>query len=569
MGPLLAGNRSTASDIYRQFDTRSLETVAVRSSAPFEDGADYSFAGMFDTELNVPREGLLAAILGVACSGRDGRPAGYAPDIALANPIPVLVQPMVEGFVGGVAFSCDPVSGDAGAVVEYSSNGPAAVTSGSGPIRRTLAGRQADGTYLLSHSDHAPGLARVLELTALLRNLFEEEVDVEWTADQVGLVTLLQVRPVFVPTVAPAQRKYDFQRPVEVRGTGVSAGSMAGPVRKTDMDSDPIEAKAKIRKGDIVLVQSLRLDQLGLLEDAGGLVLGDPSRLSHVAIRARETGIPAVGGLQSLIAQVPEGRIIEVDGTEGVVRFEHVQPEAFVGEPQPPDAFFDPSKMTAIERGSVSFVLSISEVAWVYCRAPLDPGYRKAVREVLDALGLADEREIQFDFRTVWPAENSPSIVYSQYVSWRTVNAAPRFRPVVEKAMLACDTLDVDAIRELSTGIIEMATDVFTECIRRVESVEAGAINDSQIAAMHMEEARLLFGELLGIVILDVLCARAVARVDTSKGAPLAFLEAVSEIKNHELSGRDSKDVVFKEYDIVDRFYRTASLRSLAEVYQW
>ena len=35
--------------------------------------------------------------------------------------------------------------------------------------------------------------------------------------------------------------------------------------------------------------------------------------------------------------------------------------------------------------------------------------------------------------------------------------------------------------------------------------------------------------------------------VEYFEGAPLAFLETVSEIKNHELSGRDSKDFVFKE----------------------
>ena len=192
-------------------------------------------------------------------------------------------------------------------------------------------------------------------------------------------------------------------------------------------------------------------------------------------------------------------------------------------------------------------------------------------RDRLPPRGAARRRRPASNARFETPPEQAGprSIVYSQYVSWRTVNAIARIRPFVDKAMLACDTLDVDAIRELSTGIIEMATDVFTECIRRLESVEAGAINDSQIAAMHMEEARLLSGELLGTVILDVLCARAVACVDTSKGAPLAFLETVSEIKNHELSGRDSKDLVFKEYDIVDRFYRTASLRSLAEAYQW
>ncbi len=97
------------------------DSVAVRSSALDEDGAVTSFAGQHDTYLNVVGiDALLAAIEGAwaslhgeaALRYRRARGAG-AHDLALA----VLVQRMVWADAAGVAFSLDPLTGDADRVV--------------------------------------------------------------------------------------------------------------------------------------------------------------------------------------------------------------------------------------------------------------------------------------------------------------------------------------------------------------------------------------------------------------------------------------------------------------------
>ncbi len=84
--------------------------VAVRSSAASEDGDSASFAGQFDSVLNVPTEGeaLFDAIRRVWASAFSPRARAYG----ASSPMAVIVQSMVDPTVSGVAFSADPISGD-------------------------------------------------------------------------------------------------------------------------------------------------------------------------------------------------------------------------------------------------------------------------------------------------------------------------------------------------------------------------------------------------------------------------------------------------------------------------
>ena len=89
--------------------------AAVRSSAPAEDGEISSFAGQFESFLGVKAAGLEEAVKRCWASAFNRRAhaygAGFAPGMA------VVVQQLVEAEVSGVAFSCDPVTGDRNSVV--------------------------------------------------------------------------------------------------------------------------------------------------------------------------------------------------------------------------------------------------------------------------------------------------------------------------------------------------------------------------------------------------------------------------------------------------------------------
>src|SRR5207237_2473767 len=92
----------------------SSDSVAVRSSASDEDGAQHSFAGQLDSFLFVRPEDVAAKVAAVWRSGFSERIVAYRREHGLPltpRPPAVLVQRMVNAEVAGVAFGADPVSG--------------------------------------------------------------------------------------------------------------------------------------------------------------------------------------------------------------------------------------------------------------------------------------------------------------------------------------------------------------------------------------------------------------------------------------------------------------------------
>jgi rifampicin phosphotransferase len=87
---------------------------AVRSSAPEEDGRQYSFAGQFESFLHVGQADLAEKIAAVRNSACSERVAAYrrAHGLTETGTMAVIVQEMIEPEVAGVAFGAHPVSGD-------------------------------------------------------------------------------------------------------------------------------------------------------------------------------------------------------------------------------------------------------------------------------------------------------------------------------------------------------------------------------------------------------------------------------------------------------------------------
>ena len=62
---------------------------------------------------------------------------------------------------------------------------------------------------------------------------------------------------------------------------------------------------------------------------AGGVVLESGGALWQGAVIAREYGLPCVSGLDGVMERICDGQIIEVDGSNGVVRLDvSVEPPA-------------------------------------------------------------------------------------------------------------------------------------------------------------------------------------------------------------------------------------------------
>ena len=98
----------------------SLPFVAVRSSATAEDTARFSFAGMFQSFLNVRGVDALAkSVKGCWASAFGARVLFYRhrQDVPGDVPVAAVVQRMVSSEKSGVLFTVDPASGDTDTVV--------------------------------------------------------------------------------------------------------------------------------------------------------------------------------------------------------------------------------------------------------------------------------------------------------------------------------------------------------------------------------------------------------------------------------------------------------------------
>ncbi|QDZ15922.1 hypothetical protein FPZ11_15090 [Humibacter ginsenosidimutans] len=176
---------------------------AVRSSAIAEDLADASYAGLYETVLNVERGGLAEAIRHVIASGLDARVTAYhgtqstlVPDLDSAG-VPVLVQQMVHPMSAGVAFTANPLTGRRDETVVTAVAGLAEpLVSGEavgeewvvreGRASRTRAG---DGALETGQAEAIATLARRVEAE------FGSPQDIEWAIDADGTLFLTQARP--------------------------------------------------------------------------------------------------------------------------------------------------------------------------------------------------------------------------------------------------------------------------------------------------------------------------------------------------------------------------------------
>ncbi|MGH8984282.1 MAG: PEP/pyruvate-binding domain-containing protein [Acidimicrobiia bacterium] len=93
-------------------------------------------------------------------------------------------------------------------------------------------------------------------------------------------------------------------------GTGAGGGTGTGPVTY-DIDDPP--------KGSVLVTTTLSPGLAPLLPRLAGIVAETGSVLSHLAILAREAGVPTVVGYAGATNDLPEGAVVFVDGDDGQV----------------------------------------------------------------------------------------------------------------------------------------------------------------------------------------------------------------------------------------------------------
>ncbi len=169
-------------------------TYAVRSSAVGEDGTGDSFAGAYETVLDVKPGDIERAVLTVAASADNERVGVYAQERgATTGGIAVVIQRYISADYAGVLFTADPISGSRGRMT-------GSFVRGAG--ERLVSGEDMDGEFVIDtvkySSSGSPEMsAYAKKLYRYARKAAADGVprDIEWAVAD-GKVYILQSRPI-------------------------------------------------------------------------------------------------------------------------------------------------------------------------------------------------------------------------------------------------------------------------------------------------------------------------------------------------------------------------------------
>jgi phosphohistidine swiveling domain-containing protein len=188
---------------------------AVRSSGIAEDGAEQSYAGIFESILDVAPADVPDAVERVASSAAEARVAGYGGD---DTRMAVIVQRMIRAQAAGVALTADPISGDRASCI---------VTAVRGLGDRLVSGTAAGDEWVVRDGRASAVRRPEAAIDAKQAKAIADEArriaaarggpqDVEWAIDAGGELWILQARPMTglppdVPWECPAPGAFTRQ----------------------------------------------------------------------------------------------------------------------------------------------------------------------------------------------------------------------------------------------------------------------------------------------------------------------------------------------------------------------
>jgi phosphohistidine swiveling domain-containing protein len=212
-------------DLAQRYAALGSGAVAVRSSALDEDAGDASFAGQYETVLNVQGEPALRQAVTRCLASLDSVRAGAYREQRAGHDeqrMCVVVQRMVDARAAGVLFTVDPVSGrrQLAVVDAVLGLGETLVSGERTPDHYEL--RRSDGE--VTHQEwvgDAPILSK-RELSQLLEQALQAErhigvaLDLEWAIDTGGTLHWLQARPVTTLGSDPSELDTELPEPGDV-----------------------------------------------------------------------------------------------------------------------------------------------------------------------------------------------------------------------------------------------------------------------------------------------------------------------------------------------------------------
>jgi len=308
---------------------------AVRSSAVSEDST-YSFAGQFDTELQIETDRLLSAYKEVLASRFTDHAVKYRIHTGLREidtPMAVLFMPMIEPVAAGVVYTADfehqnaqkmiinSVPGLAHGMVRGEERADTFIFSkGAYPELEKIIPAEGDADKDASISYiHADKLLEIAELAIKAAVIFGYELDMEWAIDQNGKAWFLQARPLKMKktgeetAVNLAKRKDEL--PFLEGGITIFPGRAEGPLYFLE---DTFNA-SELPEGAIVLVEKPKPELAVILPKISALLVMEGNPVGHLATLVREFSVPCIFRLGKNAKILSGKNILSVNATKRTI----------------------------------------------------------------------------------------------------------------------------------------------------------------------------------------------------------------------------------------------------------
>jgi phosphoenolpyruvate synthase/pyruvate phosphate dikinase len=299
--------------------------LIVRSSANIEDNAKESFAGQFDTVIDVKPEEVKDAILRVYASLFNHRALRYMEhmNIDVSNiKMAVLIQEFIDTDFAGVTFTTDPVTGDKNKIIiEYVSGLGKELVSGSVEPTSVIIDKQnmkitgLRKSTKFSKEISEEEIKKVAQYAIEIEKIYNTSMDIEWGIKN-EKVFIFQARPMTaIEESLVDSLGRNFEGYSTLLGIPASSGLGRGIVH---IVNDRKELK-NFKSGEVLVCEITYDNYLPDMLKASAIVTELGGITSHAAIVAREHKIPCVVGVVSAMSLLKNGEEVIVDASKGII----------------------------------------------------------------------------------------------------------------------------------------------------------------------------------------------------------------------------------------------------------
>ena len=342
----------------KQYNMEKVD-VAVRSSGVAEDSPNMSFAGQFETFLNVSgQENLLKSVKECLASAFGDRIIAYRaekkiPQIKFA--LSIGIQKMIRSDLAtsGVIFTLDTETGFQNVVLINSIYGIGEmivkgkitpdefyvfkptlkqgyksiilknfgrktrkyIYGKSGGLKEVNVPKEDQLKFSLNDEE----ILTLARWSCLIEDHYKRPQDIEWAKDgKTGELFIVQSRPETIHASRARQFYEEYQLKTQKKPIleGIAVGNKIGQGRVRIIEN--LSAMHQFQKGEVLVTKMTDPDWLPIMRIASAIVTDEGGKTAHAAIVSRELGIPAIVGAKLATKNLKIGQLVTVDCTQGL-----------------------------------------------------------------------------------------------------------------------------------------------------------------------------------------------------------------------------------------------------------